>query len=188
MTGFHKRKLQRKKDAREKFERDLKEERKRLKNEAKESYKKLVVSHRPIPELETLLKEEYEEDDATVRIEELSTNNIAKESNWIGANQVKCEESRLENEDTCDEEIEEVPGMELRVKKNKCKEDSVVKQKFESEREVKRLLKKEATKKVKKSKVFQMKNKVEKQKQKKKSMQMKRQRLKVRDKNSRKKH
>lgn len=172
LTGFHKRKLQRKKEAREKLERDLKEERKRLKTEAKESYKKLVVSHRPIPELETLLKEEYEEDDATVRIEELSTNVIAKENNWIGANQAIHEEVE-------DEEEEEVPGMELSVKKKKKTEE---KTKFDSERDVKRLLKKEATAKVKKSKVFQMKNKMESRKQKKKSMQDKKQRMKLKEK------
>ncbi|XP_063917182.1 nucleolar protein 12 [Zophobas morio] len=178
LTGFHKRKLQRKKEAREKLERELKEERKRLKTEAKESYKKLVVSHRPIPELETLLKEEYEEDNATVRIEELSTNSIARESNWIGANQPKCQS------DDDEEKEEEVPGMGL----TNTKKDKKEIQEFDTERDVKRLLKKEATKKVKKSKVFQMKNKIEKEKQKKKSLQMKKQRMKFKEKKSRKRH
>ncbi|EFA08646.1 nucleolar protein 12 [Tribolium castaneum] len=176
LTGFHKRKLQRKKEAREKLERDLKEERKRLKSEAKESYKKLVVSHRPIPELETLLKEEYEDDDATVRIEELSTDVIAKESNWIGANQPICED--VEQEES---EVSEVPGMELK------KKDSKVNRKFDSERDVKRLLKKEATKKVQKSKVFQMKTKIEGQKQRKKARRENKQKMKLKEK-KRKRH
>ncbi|RZC32906.1 nucleolar protein 12 [Asbolus verrucosus] len=178
LTGFHKRKLQRKKEAREKLELELKNERKRLKTEAKESYKKLVVSSRSIPELETLLQEQYEDDDVTVKIEELSTNNIALQSNWIGANQPKYEKSDCE-----DEETEEIPGMELTERK---KREKVAEQKFNSERDVKRLLKKEATKKVKKSKVFQMKNKIEKQKQKKKSMQLKKQRIKLKEKKSKK--
>ncbi|XP_044272774.1 nucleolar protein 12 [Tribolium madens] len=171
LTGFHKRKLQRKKEAREKLERELKEERKRLKTEAKESYKKLVVSARPIPELETLLKEEYEDEDATVRIEELSTDVIAKESNWIGANQPICE----------NEEESEVPGMDLKQR------DTKVTRKFDSERDVKRLLKKEATKKVQKSKVFQMKTKIEGQKQRKKARRENKQKMKLKEK-KRKRH
>lgn len=185
MTGFHKRKLQRKKQAKEQLERDLKEERKRLKSEAKESYKKLVVSHRPIPELETLLKEEYEEDDVTVRVEELSTLDIAQKSHWIGENKVKYESSSEEEE--VEEENEEIPGMALKPTKKKV---ATVKeaQKFDSERDVKKLLKKEATSKVKKSKVFQMKNKIEKQKQKKKSLQMKKERMRFRSGRNKSKH
>ncbi|XP_019870994.2 nucleolar protein 12 [Aethina tumida] len=185
LTGFHKRKLQRKKYAKEKLEKELKEERKRLKQEAKESYKKLVVSHRPIPEVENLLKEEYEDDDMTVSVVELSTNDIAKKNNWIGANQPKYESSDDEQEEENeDEDKEEIPGMELKSKsKQKLK---VVKEKFESQLQIKRTLKKQATKNVQKSKVFQMKNKLERQKQKKKSMQMKKQRMKIREKNTKK--
>ncbi|XP_050311143.1 nucleolar protein 12 [Anthonomus grandis grandis] len=174
LTGFRKRKLIRKKQAQEKLAQELKEERKRLKAEAKESYKKLVVSHRDIPELENLLSEEYEEGDVTVKVVELSANNIAKQNNWIGANQLKCEnETREESSNDDEEEEQEVPGMELKAKPLKAK-PKVPKETFSSERDVKKKLKKEATKKVQKSKIFQKKNKLERQKQKKQSMQAKR--------------
>ncbi|CAH0564281.1 unnamed protein product [Brassicogethes aeneus] len=187
LTGFHKRKLQRKKYAKDKLEKELKEERKRLKAEAKESYKKLVVSHRPIPELENLLQEEYEDDEVTVKIVELSTNDIAKKNNWIGANQPKYESSEEEEEiEENSKDVEEVPGMELK-KKPKLKE-KVEKRKFDSEKQIKKELKKQATKNVQKSKAFQMKNKLERQKQKKKSRQMKTQRMKTREKKDKKKH
>lgn len=51
LTGFRKRKLQRKKKAQEDLEVQLKVERKRIRLEAKDALKKLVVSHRDIPEL-----------------------------------------------------------------------------------------------------------------------------------------
>lgn len=51
LTGFRKRKLQRKKQATEVLEQQLKEERKRIRLEAKHAYKKLVVTNRDIPEL-----------------------------------------------------------------------------------------------------------------------------------------
>ncbi|KAL3274371.1 hypothetical protein HHI36_015769 [Cryptolaemus montrouzieri] len=165
--GFHKRKLQRKKQAKEKFEKDLKEEKKKIKAEAKESYKKLVVSHRPIPELESLLEEEYEDEDATIKIIELSTNEIAKRNNWIGPNQPKYSsdhEGENDIEDDSNEEVEDIPGMELHTKKVKIVEKKT--KKFETEKDVKKELKKIATKTVQKSKVFQMKNKMERQKQK----------------------
>ncbi|XP_018561826.1 nucleolar protein 12 [Anoplophora glabripennis] len=177
LTGFHKRKLQRKKDAKEKFEKELKEERKRIKAEAKESYKKLVVSHRPIPELENLISEEYENDDVTVKVVELASSEIANKNHWIGANQPKYDANEEESSEESHNEDEEVPGMELKPKK-KSKEKQTEKVEFQTEKDVKKALKKQATKTVKKSKVFQMKNKLERQKQKKKSLQMKKQRMK----------
>ncbi|KAG5883004.1 hypothetical protein JTB14_033459 [Gonioctena quinquepunctata] len=181
LTGFHKRKLQRKKEAKDKFEKDLKEERKRIKAEAKESYKKLVVSHRPIPELEELISEKYEDDDVTVKVVELSTNDMAAKNNWIGANQPIYQDENDESEKSGVESDNEIPGMELKHKPKaiKVKKETT---KFESEKEVKRALKKQATKTVQKSKVFQMKNKLERQKQKKKSLQMKKQRIKIHEK------
>lgn len=187
MTGFRKRKLQRKKEAKEKLERELKEERKRLRLEAKESYKKLVVSHRPVPEIEHLIKDEYEEDDVTVKVIELSTNDIAKKNNWIGANQPKYTDDDEECNDSSksDEKSEEVPGMEL--KRKIIKKEPKVKIEFDSEKDVKRELKKQATKNVKKSKIFQMKNKIVRKEQKKKSAKMKKQRMKIHEKKNNKK-
>lgn len=180
LTGFHKRKLQRKKYAREKFEKELKEERKRLKAEAKNSYKKLVVSQRTIPELETLLKEEYKDDLATVRIEELCTADIAKDSNWVGENKL----TFVKPEEESEEDEESVPGMEIKPKKKKIDQP---KPQFETERDLKKLLKKEATKKVKNSKVFKLKNKLEKRKQQKNSNRIKKQRISIKEKKSHKK-
>lgn len=68
LQGFHKRKLQRKKKAQEELQMQLKDERRRLKQEARESYKKLVTSHKPIPELEKLLEKEYETEDVSVKV------------------------------------------------------------------------------------------------------------------------
>lgn len=186
LTGFHKRKLQRKKEAKEKFEQELKDERKRLKAEAKESYKKLVVSHRPIPELEDLLEDKYEDEDVTVKVVELSTNEIAQQNHWIGSNQPNYEPSSEEEEDDDDneEQAEEMPGMELKAKKVKAEPKEEVKKVFNTEKDIKRTLKKQATKNVKKSKVFQMKNKMEKQKQKKKSLRLKKEKQKILNKSS----
>lgn len=185
MTGFHKRKLQRKKEAKEKFEKELKEERKRIKNEAKESYKKMILSHKPIPELENLLSEEYEDENVNVKVVELSTDAIAKKCNWIGANTPIVNDEEEEASEVEISDIEECPGMELEEKKISIKPSTKgSKLEFRSEKDVKKALKKQATKTVKKSKVFQMKNKLEQQKQKKKSLKMKKQRLKLKDKKS----
>jgi len=176
LTGFHKRKLQRKKQAQENLEKELKEERKRLKAEAKESYKKLVVSHRDIPELENLLSNEYEEDEVTVKVVELSADNIAKHSNWIGANRPKYEsDGEQESDDPeANKEAEEIPGMELHNKPMKATK-KMGGPKFQSEKQIKKEIKKQATKNVQRSKVFQKKNKLEQQKQKKQSLKAKKQ-------------
>lgn len=171
--------MQRKKEAKENFEKQLKEERKRLKSEAKESYKKLVVSHRTIPELENLLTEEYEDDEVTVKVTELSTSEIAKQNNWIGPNQPKYESDNDEVEDEDPQsESDTVPGMGLKqtVKKKVVQEE---KPSHVSEKEVKRVLKKQAVKNVKKSKVFQQKNKMEQIRQKKKSMVKRKEQMKL---------
>nr|XP_023025809.1 uncharacterized protein LOC111513823 [Leptinotarsa decemlineata] len=166
--------------AKEKFEKDLKEERKRIKAEAKESYKKLVVSHRSIPELENLISEKYEDNDVSVKVVELSTNDIATKNNWIGANQPRYESDNDVSDEPTTEMDNEIPGMEL---KRTTKPINIKKEtkKFDSEKDVKKALKKQATKTVQKSKVFQMKNKLERQKQKKKSRQMKAQRMKFQE-------
>ncbi|KAK9888349.1 hypothetical protein WA026_000604 [Henosepilachna vigintioctopunctata] len=185
LTGFHKRKMQRKKQAKEKFEKELKEEKKKIKSEARESYKKLVVSHRPIPELQHLLEEEYEDENSTVKIVELSTNEIAKQNNWIGANApIYASDVDDDDDETVTEKpIESMPGMELNNKKTSLGNKIVTeKQKFNSEKDIKKKVKKIATKTVQKSKIFQMKNKIERQKQKKKSMRQRRLKDKMKEK------
>lgn len=88
LTGFHKRKVQRKKKAQEELDKQLKVERKRIKAEAKQAYKKLVLSQRTIPELEELLSQEIDMGTHSVSVTELSSAELARENNWIGANQV----------------------------------------------------------------------------------------------------
>nr|CAI5845021.1 unnamed protein product [Callosobruchus analis] len=163
LTGFRKRKLERKKKAQEKFERELLEERKRIKKEAKESYKKLVTSHRPIPELEKYIQQEYEEEDVTVKVFDFSRNAINNDSVIVNY------EPASESDDG-----DKVPGMELERKCNDAKKPHT---QILSKKDIKKAVKQEATKSVKKSKVFQRKNKLEKQKAKKKSLQLKRDKL-----------
>nr|CAD7594394.1 unnamed protein product [Timema genevievae] len=167
LTGFHKRKVQRQKKAKEELDHQLREERKRLKQETRESYKKLVVSHRPIPELEEFEAKEYDLETHTVSILEVSAADLAQKNNWIGVNKVQYEEVKVENDDRDDEEEKgTVPGME-----------------FRTEKDVRRVIKKQATKLVQNSKAFQTKNKLERQKNKKKSMKQKNQRIKLQSKN-----
>lgn len=172
LTGFRKRKLERKKHAKEEFDKALKEERKRIKTESKESYKKFVASNRDIPGLENLMEEEYQDDEATIKIVTLSTHNIAQQNNWIGENRPNYELDEDDDEDQQEEDTnettEEVPGMELTERVQK--KVHVKKQQFDSEKKLKKKLKNLATKRVQKSRVFQMKNKLESQKQRKKSM------------------
>lgn len=174
LTGFHKRKLQRQKRAQEELQQLLKEERKRLKQEAKESYKKLVASHRTIPELEDLLEKQYEVENHSVSVVELSASDLAKKNNWIGVNKVEYDNEEEEEEDgdgVDSEKVDEIPGMQMKTKK-----------------EIKKVIKKQATKQVKKSKAFQAKNKIERFKNKRKSLREKKRRLKLQKHSKKNKH
>lgn len=191
LTGFHKRKLQRKKKAKEKLEQELKEEKKRLKTEARESYKKLVKSYTPIPDIEDIIAEEYDDDEVNVKIVELSTTELAKQNNWIGSNHIKCEpeENEESNEECNSNDEEQLPGMELSNSRVKVKEEVETNEtESKTKAEIKRILKKQATKNVQKSKAFQVKNKIEKQKQKKKSLQIKKMKNKLQNKSFNRKH
>ncbi|XP_050544015.1 nucleolar protein 12 [Daktulosphaira vitifoliae] len=153
LTGFHKRKLARKKKAKEDFERRLKEEKKRIKAEAREAFKKLTNAHPIIPEPLDYVTEEYNLENHTVQICELSTDEIAKTNNWIGSNQVVYEEEKKsEKEDSEEEDNNGVPGMN-----------------FGSIKEIKKAIKKQAAETVQNSKIFKMKNKIERIKDRKKA-------------------
>ena len=56
--------------------------------QARESFKKLVVSQRPVPEVENLVSENYELENHSVSILELSASDLAEKNNWIGINKV----------------------------------------------------------------------------------------------------
>ncbi|ETN60038.1 hypothetical protein AND_008353 [Anopheles darlingi] len=139
LGGFHKRKLHRRKIAQGVLQRRLKEEKKRIRAEAKENMRKLYQSQKPIPELADLVKdgdeddqeEEYDTENVTVKVVELSTSALAKENNWIGENRgaaLAQDEANKENgqsssegDDEDDEDYRKrigvVPGMELEGEK-----------------------------------------------------------------------
>ncbi|NP_001156060.1 uncharacterized protein LOC100159214 [Acyrthosiphon pisum] len=156
LTGFHKRKLARKKKARDDFEKKLKEEKKRIKTEARETFLKLTNSHPFIKEPLDMVTREYNLENHTVQICDLSTDEIAKSNNWIGSNKViyeDDEESKKEEDiDKTNEEDGDVPGMS-----------------FSSIKEIKKAIKKQASQTVQNSKIFKMKNKIEQIKDKKKA-------------------
>ncbi|XP_058823618.1 nucleolar protein 12 [Topomyia yanbarensis] len=121
LTGFHKRKLHRKKVAQNDVQRKLKSEVRRIRNEAKDNVKKLYHSYKPIPELtdQDPDEQEYDTENVTVKVVELSTTDLAKENNWIGENRpvIHGDEEDEESSDisSSDEEIDlkAIPGMEL---------------------------------------------------------------------------
>ncbi|XP_049869584.1 nucleolar protein 12 [Pectinophora gossypiella] len=177
LCGFRKRKLERKKKAQEELQQMLKEEKRRIKQENKESYKKLIVSSRPIPDIEQLLQEEYEDEDVNVKIVELSADTLQKKDLVIGENRPRVAEDKPVVKKKKNNNLKEViPGMGSDVEsENEASEvdEDTDKDKLKTKKEIKRMLKHQATKKIQKSKVFQMKNKLERIKNKKKSQQKK---------------
>ncbi|CAK1547448.1 unnamed protein product [Leptosia nina] len=161
LCGFRKRKLERKKKAQEELQRLLKEEKKRIKQENKESYKKLVVSSRPIPDLEQILQEEYEDDDVNVKIVELSSDTLQKKDIVIGENKPKLTQEKGVKDKKEKVNHHGVPGMESEVEDEKEDSDSEENKELKTKKEVKKILKIQATKKLQKSKIFQMKNKLD---------------------------
>ncbi|XP_025209107.1 nucleolar protein 12 [Melanaphis sacchari] len=157
LTGFHKRKLARKKKAKDDFEKKLKEEKKRIKAEARETFLKLTNSHPFIPEPLDMVTKEYSLENHTVQICDLSTDEIAKSNNWIGSNQVIYEDDKeSDNEEVIDKTNEDVP-------------ENVPGMNFNSIKEIKKAIKKQAAQTVQNSKIFKMKNKIERIKDKKKA-------------------
>uniref|UniRef100_A0A182MHH8 Nucleolar protein 12 n=1 Tax=Anopheles culicifacies TaxID=139723 RepID=A0A182MHH8_9DIPT len=129
LTGFHKRKQHRRKIAQGEMQRKLKEETKRIRTEAKEKMRNLYHSYKPIPELTEEDKaeeqeDEYDTENVTVKVVELSTRDLAKENNWIGENRgVVKEDEESEQEESSNEDVLEeeqlgvIPGMELEGEK-----------------------------------------------------------------------
>lgn len=177
LCGFRKRKLERKKKAQDDIKRMLKEEKKRIKQENKESYKKLVVSSRPIPDIEQLLQEEYEDEDVNVKIVELSSDTLHKKDLIIGENRPKENIKTVQENKKKDRVNETVPGMRSDEESSDEELESNTNDnndmKTKTKKEIKQMLKKQATKKIQKSKVFQMKSKLDRVQNKKKAMQKK---------------
>ncbi|XP_047529398.1 nucleolar protein 12 [Vanessa atalanta] len=164
LCGFRKRKLERKKKAQEDLQRMLKEEKRRIKQENKESYKKLVVSSRPIPDIEQLLQEEYEDEDVNVKIVELSSDTLQKKDIVIGENRPKeAVEKKVKAKMKVDlsKEILGMASSEQNESEAAESEEEDNDENLKSKKDVKKILKKQATKKLQKSKVFQMKTKLD---------------------------
>lgn len=178
LCGFRKRKLERKKKAQEELQALLKVEKKRIKQENKESYKKLVVSSRPIPDIEQLLQDEYEDEDVNVKIVELSSDTLQKKDLVIGENKPKekVKKDQEKGKNKVNEKAVTISGMgsdeDNEEEESEAEEDDDD-DKIKTKKEIKSMLKKQATKKIQKSKVFQMKSKLDRIQNKKKSIQKK---------------
>lgn len=193
MTGFRRRKLERKKKAQEELQKQLKEERKKIKQEvnthnhsivivriyfriiinifqAREQYKKLL-SHRDIPEIQNLLsQQEYETEGHTISILELNVADLAENKALIGENKGVNEEDEDEKQNNENsEDNEDIIGMWLNEKKIKEPKQSTVNNQITNKKDLKKTIKKAALERVKKSKAFRWKQKIERQKNKKES-------------------
>lgn len=111
-----------------------------------------------------MLQEEYEDEDVNVKIVELSSETLQKKDIVIGENRPK---EKVENKkvkaNTKIKLNNEIPGMsshELEDSENTAGEEENGEQ-LKTKREVKKILKKQATKKLQKSKVYQMKSKLD---------------------------
>lgn len=143
--------------------------------QARERYKK-SLSHQVVPELEELLaRQEYDLGSHTVSILELNVADLAEGSKYIGENKIVEEkEEQDDKSDQCkDDDDNEIVGMSLQEKcknqvQQKPKSDS---REIKSAKELKQEVKKAALKRVKNSKAFQQKQRLEQQKNKKQSRQ-----------------
>ncbi|XP_057321714.1 uncharacterized protein LOC130665390 [Microplitis mediator] len=160
LCGFRKRKLERKLKAKQEIEAQWKEEKKRIKKEAQEKFKKLV-SQRDVPELEELLSQhEYETDGKSVSILELNINQLTQSANWIGENKPTYEEVSENDEESDEEEEDVVPGMELKRKKSKIVDDEDESKVNLSKKERSRAIQKETLQSRMKNQVFLRKQKM----------------------------
>lgn len=134
MTGFRKRKNERRKRAQEELERNLKEERKRIRLEIKDGIKHMKKSFEPLKELTEADKgneDEYEDDDVKVKIVELSTGDLAAQRNMLGVNRGEEESDESDKDQNTDDDEEEpsadcIPGMDfdINAKKRNREHDS----------------------------------------------------------------
>ncbi|XP_014603836.1 PREDICTED: nucleolar protein 12 [Polistes canadensis] len=152
LGGFHKRKVQRQKKAKEELLKQLKEEKKRIKQDARERYKKLL-SNRDVPELEKLLSErEFETENHTVSILEMDIDSLYEKNKCIGINKAVDYNEESEKEEAKETEEKSTAKTSVRGIESKS---------IESAKDLKRAIKYAALKEVKKSKVFQQKNRLE---------------------------
>jgi len=171
LTGFTKRKQQRKKKAQEENDRKLKEEVKRIRDETKNFKEKFKQSFKPIAELDEVLrdtddsedeKKGFETEDVTVTISTIKPDELVKR-NFIGYRKVQQSESEESEEEEPAVDANSIPGMETSVKKKRSKgitDESFKKltEKLKTEKDVKKMIKEQAKTAMKKSKIIKMKN------------------------------
>lgn len=157
LGGFHKRKLQRQKKAQEELQRQLKEEKKRIKQDARERYKKLLT-HRDLPELEKLLyKHEFETEEHKVSILEMDLDSLYDTDKCIGINKAITDK----NKENLTNDIELATDTSIKMIENET---------IETPKDLKRAMKQATLKEVKKSKVFKQKHRLEHYKNKRQSI------------------
>lgn len=198
LTGFRKRKQERKERARKEVEEKLKKEKKQIKTDIKNNFfNQFKKSFAPLPDLEDddekKEEEEYEDDQVNVKIVELSTTDLARENNWIGANRGKIQESSAEEEEADDDEPEEaVPGMsieapkEKKVAKKKTTQGDKARSEIKSKKELTRMVADRTSKMIKQSKAFKMKSRLDMMKDRRKARSEKRKKIHILKKQSKK--
>lgn len=167
MAGFRKRKAERKIKAKEKLQKEMREEKIRLKKEEKETICQFYLNQRGVPEVEHLVEPvTYELPDHLVKITEIDTNKIAGELGFtMGLNKAQVKNDDEDDEQSGEEQVK--PGNLVKVKKElKKKRLNVIKksdafkkdlkqQKIKSKKQAllkKKLIKKELKKHGKKRK------------------------------------
>ena len=136
------------------------------------------MSSRPIPDIEQLLQDEYEDEDVNVKIVELSADTLQKKDLVIGENKPKEKVKKVQDKakDKNNQKAPTISGMgsdEESAEEESEGEEDDDDEKIKTKKEIKSMLKKQATKKIQKSKVFQMKSKLDRIQNKKKSLQKK---------------
>lgn len=186
LTGFRKRKNERRSRAKADLEKNLKEERKRIRQEVKDGFKHLKKSYEPLRELteddkkEEGQQETYEDEEVQVKIVELTTNDLAAQRNMLGANTADDSEADEEEHEVSEDEDparpDRIPGMDFdpsdRKRKKQSKDDEEPKAKktnptsevdIKSKKDLDRIMKTKTLKKMHKSKVFKQKERLDKQ-------------------------
>ncbi|XP_017468063.1 PREDICTED: ribosomal RNA-processing protein 17 [Rhagoletis zephyria] len=178
LSGFRKRKNERRARAKEQLEQSIKEERKRIRNDLKNCMVHMKKTFQPLsidPELEEKEKE-YEDDEVQINVIELTASTLPK-----NREEDVDEDSNASDASGNEPYIDSIPGMELKaagevVKKKEVKYKSKQEEKsltelgkIGSKKMLDRLKKKKALKEFKKSKVFKQKVRIEKKKQQKSS-------------------
>ncbi|XP_064547387.1 nucleolar protein 12 [Drosophila montana] len=183
LTGFRKRKNERRTRAKTELERNLKEEHKRIRQEVKDGFKHMKKSFEPLRELtdedkiEGVQQAAYEDDEVQVKIVELSSNELAAQRNMLGANIADGSEDEAAPQESEDDEQETnlIPGMDFDVnakRKRKAPADDEEDTKaagtqafdaeIKSKKDLNKLMKTKTLKKIKKSKLFKQKERMDK--------------------------